>query len=478
MKKNFLFSLLLTGLLTGCSEKFTDLVPPTQITTASYYKTPTDIAGGVTAAYGALQPVYNFMFLFGDVTTDNTFTPQEAIGSGQGDYDLLPVLTNQPQVANVWNNSYAIIGRANIVLSRMADVPGLNPQLRSRYEGEMKFLRALSYFNLVRLFGAVPLTTAEIKTVDELYTYGRESVETVYAQIEKDLTEAEGQLPAAYAAVADRGRATSGAAKALLGKVYLTRKQYPQAAAKLKDVIDGGAYRLLPGYADVFAVGNVNHAETVFSVQYTKGNIGEGSPFTNFFATHNTISGTSIVAVGEALGYSQITPDLEAAFEPGDARKATSVGVVRNTNFYTRKYMDVPTGPLDAGNHWMVIRYADVLLMHAEALNEQGQTAQALTFLNQVRQRAALPALSGLSQAEVRLALERERRVELSMEGHRWFDLVRTDRLIPVMNAYHERYGIRRGGNILRYESFVTLFPVPVVEVAKNPTKIAQNPGY
>ncbi|MFN4146141.1 MAG: RagB/SusD family nutrient uptake outer membrane protein [Runella sp.] len=477
MKKTLLFSTLFTGLLTGCNEQFVNLIPPTQITTASYYKSASDIAGGVTAAYGALQPTYNFMFLFGDVTTDNTFTPQEAIGSGQGDYDLLPVLTNQPQVANMWNNSYAIIGRANIVLSRMPSIT-MNEQLKSRYEGEMKFLRALSYFNLVRLFGAVPLTIAEIQTVDELYTFGRESVDNVYAQIIKDLTDAERLLPATYAAASDRGRATNGAAKALLGKVFLTRKQYPQAAAKLKEVIDSGTYRLLPNYADVFAVSNVNNAEVVFSVQYTKGNIGEGSPFTNFFATHNTISGTSIVAVGEALGFSQITPDLEAAFEAGDTRKATSVGVVRNTNFYTRKYMDVPSGPLDAGNHWMVIRYADVLLMYAEALNEQAQTTQALAFLNQIRQRAGLSARTNLSQAEMRLVLEQERRVELSMEGHRWFDLIRTDRLLPVMNAYHEKYGIRRGGGVLRYEAFVSLFPIPIVEITKNPSKITQNPGY
>ena len=460
----------------GCSDQFIDLVPPTQISTASYYKTKADMDGAVIATYASLQGTYNDLFIFTEISTDNTYTPPEAIGTGWGDYDVLPVSPTQAALNGLWGNLYATVARSNIALTRIDAVP-MDATLKARYVGELKALRALAYFNLVRFFGDVPLVTSEVTSVDDLYAFSRETTAKVYEQITKDLGDAEKVLPATYPR-ADLGRVTAGAAKALLGKVYLTQKKWPEAAAKLKEVIDAGTYTLLPNYADLFRADNGNNAEVVLAVQYTKGNLGEGSPFTNRFATHNSLSGTSIVAVGEAQGHSQVTPDLAAAFDAADLRRTTSVGVVRDRFFYTRKYIDVPTGPFDADNDWLVIRYADVLLMYAEALNEGGQTAPALTVLNQVRKRAGLPDRTGLSQAEFRLAVETERRLELSMEGHRWFDLVRTGRLQPVMDAYYAKNDVNRNTQNTKVPTFATLFPIPFLEVQKNPTNLKQNPGY
>lgn len=472
--------ILLAGLMflltTSCKKSFVDLVPPTQIITASFYKTKADIDAGVNAAYGSLQPIYFDMFIFTEVATDNTFTPPEAIGAGHGDYDVLPVPVTQLHIATIWNKLYTSIARSNIVLDRI-DAISMDATLKTRYKAELKFIRALAYFNLVRLFGGVPLITKEVASVDDLYTYGRETVDNVYTQIIKDLQEADADLPPSYAGV-DVGRVTKYAAKALLGEVYLTKKQYAQAVTKFQEVISASTYSLLPNYTDIFRADNGNNAEVIFSIQYTKGGIGEGSPFANRFVPPFSTT-TSGILVGQAIGYSQLTPNLANSFDPADKRKTASVGSL--TYYYTKKYLDVPSSDHDADNDWIVIRYADVLLMYAEALNETSSLSEAITNLNLVRARAGLPPKTIVDvpdQAAFRLAVENERRWELSMEGHRWFDLARTERLKPVMDTYYALNDVNRGTATLTLQPYALLFPIPKIEVDKNPTKVPQNPGY
>jgi hypothetical protein len=270
-----------------------------------------------------------------------------------------------------------------------------------------------------------------------------------------------------------------------LGKVYLTQRNFAQAAATLKEVIDQAAenkYMLLPNYADVFRVTNENHRESIFDVQFKKGGTGEGSPFTNQFAPR--ASGTIVTKVGPGLGYNIPTQDMDDAYEPGDLRKAVSMsaGYMNGSTFvaskYVTKYLDVPFQANDADNNWPVLRYADVLLMYAEALNEQGFVADgpAFDYLNQVRARAGLPARTAVNadpalqvadQAAFRLAVEQERRVELAFENHRWFDLVRTGRAIDVMAAHG-----------IAIEPYQLLYPAPQSQIDINPAIITQNPGY
>ena len=332
------------------------------------------------------------------------------------------------------------------------------------------------YFNLVRFFGDVPLILTEITDPLQGYDYGRTPAADVYAQIIKDLSEAEAILPATYTG-ADVGRATSGASKSLLGSVYLTQKNYASALGKFKEVVDGGTYSLLPNYADLFKPANKNSKESIFEVQYKKGNIGEGSSYANSYAPTN--SGNAVIAFGGG-GNNIPTADLESSYEPGDLRKAVSLATsytnasgVKVDAYYIKKYADPPVVANDSEDDWYVLRYADVLLMYAETLNETGKTADALTYLNQVRKRAGLANKTITTQAEMRLALEQERRVELAFEGHRWFDLVRTDRAIPVLNAKAAAIGIKTP-----LTTNNLLFPIPQSQIDINPGKITQNLGY
>jgi hypothetical protein len=378
-------------------------------------------------------------------------------------------------ITSAWVDTYHGILLCNVVLDRIAPI-AMDETLRSRYIGEAKFLRALMYFNLVRIYGDVPLVVSETKSVAEGYAQTRVAVASVYDQIIADLSDAEQKLPVAYTG-ANIGRATKGAAKGLLGKVYLTKKDYANAQTKLKEVLDLGTYSLLPNYADLWKTANANNAESLFEVQFKKGGLGTGSNYYLQFAPRN--SGTVITGLGFAQGRNIPNTDISKAYETNDLRKNISMAesyVMNGTTIndkYTLKFRDVPYIDGDADNHWPVIRYADVLLMYAEAVNEKngGPSAEAYTSINSVRARAGLPVLaSGLTHDAFALAVEHERQVELAFEGHRWFDLVRTGRALTVMNAHF--------AGTITVKPFQLLYPVPQSQVTINPDGIKQNPGY
>lgn len=476
MKRTLLAAAL--GLtLTACQDKFLELSPISQASTATFYQTSGDLLNALNAAYGALQfnGQYGQYYVAAEIPSDDTTPVLSGSVTDQDEFDKFYLRTTNPFLAQRWTDGYRGIYRTNALIARAVGV-SMDETLKARIVGEAKFLRALMYFNLARVYGDVPLVVEEITDPQQGYAFGRAPVSEVYAQIVKDLSEAETALPASYTG-ADVGRATRGAARALLGKVYLTQRRYADAAAKLKEVIDAGTYDLLPNYADLFRAANKNSRESLFEVQYKKGNLGEGSPFANAYAPEN--SGNAVIQFGGG-GNNQPTADLIAAYEPNDPRRDVSLatGYVNaagrriDINFI-RKYADPPVSSGDSDDNWYVLRYADVLLMYAEALNEQGQTAQALPFLNRVRQRVRLAERAGLAQADLRLAIEQERRVELAFEGHRWFDLVRTGRAIPVLNAKAAAIGLKTP---LTPNNLV--FAVPQSQIDINPTKIQQNPGY
>lgn len=484
INKILVAALVTLSVASACSSDFLDLAPISQENSNNFYKTGEDMRNALNAVYGSLQyggQYYSSMHVIGELRSDNTEITNPAAGA---DLQAVDDFTNVPVTstsANTWNAHYQGIQSANIVLEKIQPVQ-MDANLKARFIGETKFLRALMYFNLVRIFGDVPLVTSMINSPQEGYSYGRETVERVYAQIMLDLEEAEAALPFTYAAT-DVGRATKGAAMALLGKVYLTRGQWSLAAEKLKALIDAAGqtnYALQPTYADVFGPANQNNRESVFEVQFKGGANGEGSPFSNQFAPIG--SGGAVVSVGNPLGQNIPTAEMHASYEEGDLRRDVSMATsyVLNGNEvqhnYIRKYLSTPAANLDADVNWIVLRYADVLLMYAEALNEQGFVADgpAFTFLNQVRNRAGLPELTSnhvnsqyrvTNQAEFRLAVERERRSELAFEGHRWFDLVRTGRAMEVMAS--------KG-----MQAHMALFPVPQSQIDINPDRMVQNPGY
>ena len=503
MKNFILFLIILTSALSACQDSFLELTDPTKIPTDKLFTSASNVTAAVNGVYSQLAPVYNnSYFVFGEMASDNAYEPVSA--NARYFFTIFGVEENNPNLQTMWTDSYRCISRANIVLEKAGQV-AMDTTLRSRYLAEMKFIRALNYFNLVRIWGAVPLVTQNLSDdYQQAYEFGRSSVDQVYTQIEKDLTEAAQTLPVSYPA-ADLGRATRTAAKGLLGKVYITQRRYQLAAETLGELIEGTptagnlakVHALVStSFEDVFPNSNEMNKEILFSVRYISGGLGLGSGFaSNFLPTY---SGTDIIKAGLSGG-PVVRQDLVNAFAEGDRRKAVSVGYYTKGNsastsdYYTRKYIvnGAPFARNDGDNDWIVLRYADVLLLYAEALNETGKSTEALPYVNIVRARAGLTALTSQNQSELRLAIENERRIELSYEGHRWFDLVRTGRLLTVMNAFYQKYAVlpstaqkpnnglfvNSGGSQVQVQPFQVLFPVPLAERQYNP-KLTQNEGY
>lgn len=480
--KLFLLSALSMSLI-SC-DGFLDLQPKTELSVDQYYKTPEQFTAAVNGAYSALQEgsLYGNWYVMSEIPSDNTRNALSGSVTDQDEFDKFYIRTTNPYIADYWNKSYDAINRLNTVLGRIDNI-SMDDTLKERYKLECKFLRGLLYFNLVRVYGDVPLILKEI-TITESYDYMRENKDKVYSQIIADLTEAE-KLPKSYSA-SDIGRATSGAAKALLGKVYLTQNNYPEAEKKLLEVINSGEYSLLEntsgslnidGYASIFNANNHNSKEAVFEVQFKKGGYSEGNNFPNIFAPEN--SGTSVVSVGGAGGNNVPEQEMYDSYGVGDLRRDFSMrlGYINNkTNKwvdsrYVSKYFDTPYQDGDSNNNFPVIRYADVLLMYAEALNQNGKTADACTYLNKIRRRGYGYQTTETTSVDINttdkdaflLAVEKERRAELAFEGHRWFDLVRTGRAVEVLKS--KGYKLNETNLIC---------PIPQKQIDVNP-KLSQN---
>jgi hypothetical protein len=465
----------LTFAASSCGESFVDLTPQDLIPVTEFYRTESDIRAALTGTYGNLRGIYGSFWLFGEVASDNTQSfPESEVSTGE--FDKLTWRPTSNPIANAWNDAYRTIAGCNIILAQIPNVT-MTDALRTQYISEAKFLRALMYFNLVRLYGDVPLVLTEIKSETDAYEYARTPASEVYAQIEKDLLDAEKALPVKFTGV-NLGRATAGAARSLLGKVYLQQKKWALAEAKLAEVVTAGTYKILPNVTDVFGVGKDNNEEVVFAVQYISGGFGEGNSYAHQFAPQP--SGTTIVSVS-ASSHNMGTQDLYDAFEQGDLRRNAFMGMFRNGNstyYWSRKFIYNITQNNEGENDWPVLRYADVLLMYAEALNNNGKTDLALTQLTSIRKRAGLAELKGLTAANTQLAIEKERRVELCFEAHRWHDLIRWGKEVSTMQAFKDKY---RTLDPAVANMSVTperrLVPLPFREISLNP-KLTQNPGY
>ncbi|HEV7350295.1 RagB/SusD family nutrient uptake outer membrane protein [Telluribacter sp.] len=484
MKKQ-LFIFLTVLFLTGCNEDYINLNPITSASTERFYNTSNDFINAVNATYGVLQNMYRSQYYFGDIPTDDALAHTGTCINGACDFDNFVVNPAESAASNVlsnrWNDAYRGISRSNTILDRI-DAVEMNANLKARLKGEAKFLRALYYFNLVQIFGEVPLVVHELKTTEESYSYGKESVNKVYAQIGQDLKDAAAALPQRYSG-ADVGRATAGAAKGLLSRVLLFQEKHAAALPLLKEIIDSKTYSLLPTFSDVFRHDNGNNAEILFSVQYTKGGLGEGNNIVTQFAPQG--SGNAVI-VGGGGTLNQPTADILNAFESGDKRKNATIATSylaangKPVNiFFVSKFLDpAMNAPQETETDYPVLRYSDVLLMYAESLNETGNTSEAHQYLNMVRNRAGLASKEGLSQSAMRLVIEQERRVELAFEGLRFFDLVRTNRLLPVMNEYFQKNNLKVNGQIIQVKDYQKIFPIPQSQIDINSTKITQNPGY
>ncbi|MBN8824505.1 MULTISPECIES: RagB/SusD family nutrient uptake outer membrane protein [unclassified Spirosoma] len=475
-------------LMTSCNKNFIELTPVSTVSVDVLYKTDKDFQDAVVGVYSGFRVPYQNFWQFGDLRGDDT---KHDLANGLESIRVDNFLTDYSDniLLASWRGYYSVITNANAILAKIGTADPAVVTNKDRHIGETKFLRALAYFNLVRIFGDVPMVTAPV-TIEDAYKTGREKVDKIYDEvIIKDLLDAETKLPVKYTGT-DVGRATRGAAKALLGKVYLTRKDFVKAEDKLKEVTTLG-YALLKNYNDLWDyTKDEHHSEYIFDIEYLAGGLGLGSTFTNTFSLEFQSGGKALVDElsriygilpgATAASGGNPTAAMFAVYEPNDLRKDVSVatGVIgadgkfvalssTGVTSFSKKYM----APLKANNdspaNWKVLRYADVLLMLAEAMNENGKTTEALTYLNQVRQRAGVPAHAGLTKDDAREKIYLERRRELYLEGHRWFDLVRTGRALSVMAPF----GMK---------PYMTVFPLPLteLEIIRNPAVFAQNPGY
>ncbi|HWV64702.1 RagB/SusD family nutrient uptake outer membrane protein [Chitinophaga sp.] len=480
MKKRLGFlSLIVLCLATACKKSFIELAPPSTAGVDNLYQTDEDFKQAELGIYDTYQTQYKDMWLYGDMRGDDSW--DELVKSTPAAMDLFTINNDNPVIKSTWLNYYEIVSRTNLLLSRIELVDKNTVPNKDVYVAEAKFLRALAYFDLVRIYGDVPLVTRPI-TIDEAYKTGREKVATIYSEvIVKDLQAAAAGLPAKFAG-ADVGRATQGAAKALLGKVYLTLKDFPSAETVLKEVTTMG-YALLPNYKDLFDyTKDEHHSEYIFDIEYEQGLSDEGSPFTTNFCPKNPDLSSFYGVTGGQNGANNAPRSLFAIFPAGDLRKDITAadGFVDNNGVYhhlvptsndvqtfTAKYMTPLIATNDSRANWKVIRYADVLLMLAEALNENGKPGEALPYLNKVHKRAGLADYGAMAQAAMRDTIYLERRLELSFEGQRWFDLVRTGRALETMASH----GMK---------DYMTIFPIPLsqIQLINDPAIFPQNPGY
>lgn len=513
---------LFVGILfmVSCSEDFINLDPPSNLSSSGFYKTQVDINQAVLSSYAGLRSIYNSTaYQLGEIRSDNTgwsWLPGNPAYQLQVDEFATPMLVDNGYVENCWEDCYRVILRANIVIGRADAAEFTNESLRNQYIAEAKFIRALMYFWLNRVFGGVDLDNqlsgvVKVETEinpEEAYELGRVSLEEIYTLIIEDLIYAEEYLPDEYPS-SDKGRVTKGGATGLLGKVYMVMAGYPLnkgneyfnlAIQKFENLISNPQYSLVPSYKDLFDVNNKNSSESLFEIQYKKGSPGgeAGSPWNNSFAPR--FSDKEVVLVGNKGGANAPTGDMSAAYEYGDPRKYVSMsdgwiseatGAFQNDR-YVRKYYDVSTSGNDNGNNWIELRLADVYLLYSEALvRTNGNKGTALEYLNKIRQRArntqgdpAIDAPADLLEdysmedfpddQTFLLAIEQERRVELAFENHRWFDLVRTGRAKDAMIAEQAADGYPD----FSWDDSMLSYPIPMTVMQTNPGKIIQNKGY
>lgn len=439
MHKTLLYPLVLLTLVWSGCDGFTDLAPISQRNTEEYYQEPREFEVALSGAYDALQSngTYgrNYWILF-EMRSDNTDQGADVTGLARAlavvnDFEES---TTSEIVQEAWSDSYQGIERTNIILDRIDDLEA-DQAFKDRIRGEALFIRSLLYYNLATAFGNITLKLEPTPATDPGGSVQGDSLQVpatdVYNQIAADLETAQGLLPLSAAA----GQATRGAANALLGKVYLTLGQASDAQTALERVVDSGEYELLDDYADLWGPENENNDESIFEVQFASDNQGEGSTFTNTFApSSNMVLPSGAVLTGEGRGENRPTEAMVDAYESGDARFLASMDTVYTNSDgevvsarYVRKFESQPFQPDDADNNWPVLRYADVLLMLAEAVGPSGTTSDGRSgwdLINEVRTRAGL---SDVTQDNFYARLLQERRVELAFENHRWPDLRRFD---------------------------------------------------
>lgn len=487
MKNISILSVIITGVMMFSScEGILEPEPVGRDVVENVYRDEEGAIAAINAAYAALgasdgnraasvyyEPIWTMM----DMSTDDAqgiyATNSMTFGSGLENLNYY------------WEGSFTGIYRANVVIDRIDDIPFEkdNEFLREYIKGQAYFLRALNYFNLVIAFGDVPLIKSEVTSLEEV-AVARDPKEEVYVFIEEDLLKAIELLPLEYDGESkglENGRATKGAAKALLAKHYLWLGQYENAIPHLQDVVESGVYDLYPNYEDNFQGKNENGIESIFEIQHSKQGIPSYSD--NYWIPREVHDAGQqrCWPTDEDPPAQQNAPvpmyGLIQAFAEDDERSdmLTNLGLEYRDGIPLRKmstkYLVYDVAGRNSAANTPVIRYADVLLLLAESINEFEGPTNAYPHINKVRTRAGLEELSDLSQEQFRDTVRHERRVELYLEcGHRWYDLRRWGIFLERVRAQRE-VGEQEIPDHYRY------FPIPQLAMNRN-SKLVQNEGY
>ncbi len=466
--KKIICTLSILSLLGSCSSDILNTLPEADKVTSNFYKDASQIEQGVNGVYGSLQYTGQYkqgLLTIGEIPSDNTFDEVPANDNfTYGEFDFFTIQPTNSLIENAWKDNYVGIQQANIILNRIGSITDMSEGTRKTRIGEMKFLRALMYFNLVRIFGDVPLVTQETTDVNSYFGQSRTPANEVYNFVEGELKEAITLLPAT---AAQKGRATKGAAMGILGRVLMTRNKFSEALPYLSQ-IDGLGYSLLSDVTKIFDVTNKNNAEIIFDVQFASGLNGnsEGSNAFQLFSPSGTVSG--------AKGHNLPTKEVYNLYSSADKRRNAYIGLTNNGVPYTKKLVKTSSAVDDGGSNVVVIRLADVYLMMAECYAQANDLTNANLYLNKIKTRAGITNVNLTSQQALLAEIDKERRLELIGEGHRWFDLVRTGKAVQVMTQY---FAVTPGYSTATIDQHNLLMPVPQNQINTDPA-IKQNPGY
>jgi len=489
------FLLLAVTIFTGCSD-FLTVLPDSSYSLAGGYKSQADFVQAIAGVYAAQQSMYQtnanstiYTYMMRADET-NVITPQSPPGYLGGIERFIDDANNSIHSSN-YSSYYKIINRCNVILDVIDGIKFTDATTQKYIKGEALAFRAYSYWMLGWQFGGVPLIK-KVTSVEETKTIARSTQQETFAFAAQDFTASFALLPSVKWTGSNSGRLTKYAAEGILARMYMFQKDYAHAMPLLSDIISSGLYGMEADYKNCFSESHENGIERLWEIQFMGGQLGEGQQFTT-----GLLPGDYSGPLQPFTGYSSvpmISADMASAYETGDLRKNISCvtnikwnGVVDTKNYFIVKFHYGDVTPPKVANDWGVnlpiLRYTDVKMMYAEALNETGYSASgdAISILNAVRSRAGLAPLTALQvpdQASFRNAIIKERRVEFAFEGLRWPDLIRWGIAMDVMNA--KLANPVQDGGTFKMKATQILFPIPFDELNRYlDTKVLwQNPGY
>jgi tetratricopeptide (TPR) repeat protein len=459
---------------------FLNVPPRDQLDKNSFYDSAEKLVTAVNGVYS--QQAFAFG---GDGNFNRVFTVQAAIADNVAQYtqdqperiaqDTFKELPGNIRIRYTWEYFYDIINLANAVITKGPNIKNGDKDLIARAIGEAKFLRAMTYFLIVKLWGGVPLRLKPTEDFSKVIV-PTSPAPKVYDRVIQDLNNAADVLPTSYDGNKNNevGRATKYAALTLLGKVYLQKGEKDKAKQALNKVL--GKYSLLNDYSKIYAAGNKNSAESIFEISYNPSNQ-TGLPLNTAFIPTSVASKLGIPRGGSTPIRFFPTQDLADAYENGDLRKDASIGRASangdSDHLYISKFIDTKAGADGANIDLVQLRYADVLLMLAEAI---GESSQSYGYINQVRKRAGLGKIGSNTPGTFTEKLQHERRVEFAFEQHRWFDLLRLPdkKIIDIMETQLKK----QTGKKISIPKYKLLLPIPLLEVNRSDGKVKQNPGW